>query len=123
MVFSTIRIWDIKSENRSEMLLIFAVNLRKRLVKGNISNTLPNYLDDSPAYTLCLLDLNLDLSKPTKDVLELALDRMPKGSLLVFDEINNGDYPGETIAIREVLGLHNLRMHRVREASMAAYVI
>ncbi|WP_428526421.1 TylF/MycF/NovP-related O-methyltransferase [Roseibium sp.] len=92
------------------------------LEKGDISQTLPKYLENNPATVIGLLHLDLDLYKPTADVLSHALERMPKGSIIVFDEINHKDYPGETIAVMEKLGLNNIELRRVREASMAGYV-
>ena len=46
---------------------------------------------------------------------------MPKGSIVVFDEINHDDYPGETLAVMEELGINNINLNRVQEASMAGY--
>jgi len=93
------------------------------LYKGDISETLPRYLTEHPSSTISLLHLDLDLYTPTKKVLELTIDRMPKGSIIVFDEINNDDYPGETIAVIEELGIRNINLNRVQEASMAGYYI
>ena len=70
---------------------------------------------------ISLLHLDLDLYTPTKKVLEIEIDRMPKGAMVVFDEINHEDYPGETIAVIEQLGLRNISLKRVKEASMAWY--
>jgi len=92
------------------------------LEKGDISKTLPDYLEKNPATVIGLLHLDLDLYQPTLDVLKAVKDRMPKGSVIIFDEINHTDYPGETIAVMQALGLNNLELRRVREASMAAYV-
>lgn len=92
-------------------------------VKGDISITLKKYLKDNPALVVALLHLDLDLYKPTKDSIKMLLELMPKGSVIVFDEINHSDYPGETIAIKEVLGLNNLRLKRTFPASMAAYCV
>lgn len=93
------------------------------LHKGDISETMPKYLADHPASVIALLHLDLDLYIPTKKVLEVAIDRMPKGAMVVFDEINHEDYPGETIAVIEQLGLKNINLKRVNEASMAGYWI
>jgi hypothetical protein len=46
---------------------------------------------------------DMDIYKPTKDVLEKIIPRLVKGSLLVFDELNFKAFPGETIAVNEVL--------------------
>lgn len=91
------------------------------LHKGDIIKTLPRYLADHPSSVIALLHLDLDLYKPTKKVLEMAIERMPKGAIVVFDEINHEDYPGETIAVIEALGLQNISLKRVHESSMAGY--
>ena len=92
------------------------------LEKGDISETLPHYLEKNPATVIGLLHLDVDLYQPTLDTLKHAIKRMPKGAVIVFDEINHRDYPGETIAAMEALGLQNIELRRVREASAAAYV-
>jgi hypothetical protein len=92
------------------------------LYKGDICETFPKYIDNSPACVIALLHLDLDLYKPTKEVLDRALDRMPKGGIIIFDELNHDDYPGETIAVFESLGIRNIRLSRVPEASMAAFM-
>ena len=91
------------------------------LHKGDISDTLPKYLVDHPSSIISLLHLDLDFYAPTKKVLHLAIDRMPKGAIVVFDEINHDDYPGETVAVMEELGIKNINLNRVQEASMAGY--
>ena len=99
-------------------------NLNKvEVVKGNISKTFPNYVKKNPSLLISLLHLDLDLYKPTKDTLKIAIELMPKGSVIVFDEINHKDYPGETLAVKEILGLRNLKLKRTHAASMAAYCV
>ena len=46
-----------------------------------------------------------------------------KGSVLGFDELNDRDSPGETIALAEVFGLHNVRLKRWRYVSRTAYFV
>jgi hypothetical protein len=91
------------------------------LVKGDISKTLPKLLKKDPSLIVGLLHLDVDLYKPTKDILLLLIDRMPKGALIIFDEPNHKDYPGETLAMHEVLGLANLRLKKLETSSTAAY--
>ena len=54
----------------------------------------------------------MDGYKPTRDVLEMIIPRLVKSSILVFDEINCLQSPGETLAVQEILGLNNLRLQR-----------
>ena len=92
------------------------------LEKGDISRTLPAYLERNPATVIGLLHMDLDLYKPTLDVLLAVRKRMAKGSIIIFDELNHADYPGETLAVMEAIGLETIELRRVKEASMAAYV-
>ena len=65
----------------------------------------------------------MDLYKPTIDTLKIALDRIPKGGVIAFDELNHADYPGETTAVIEAIGLNNLRLRRFDINSMMSYAI
>ena len=91
------------------------------LVKGDISDTLPQYLKENPQLVVSMLYLDMDLYKPTKDTIEILYNRIPKGGIIVFDELNHGDYPGETIALLETIGISNLKLERLDISSMLAY--
>lgn len=93
------------------------------LVKGDISKTFPEYLEANPSLVIAMLYMDLDLYKPTLDTLKLIKDRIPKGGIIVFDELNHPDYPGETIAAMEALGIHNLKLRRFDFSSMMSYAI
>ena len=60
-----------------------------------------------------MLHLDVDLYKPTKDAIMMFVERMPKGGIIVFDELNHPDYPGETTALIDSLGLRHLNLRRV----------
>ncbi len=83
------------------------------LVKGNISETVPAYLASHPELVVALLYLDADLFEPTKVCLEYFLPRMPKGSVIVFDELGLADYPGETAAVLESLQLNRLALRKL----------
>ena len=63
------------------------------LVKGDVTKTLPKWLDENPHAIFAFCYLDLDLYKPTKAVLERVKERLVKGSILVFDEVLNPSYP------------------------------
>lgn len=73
------------------------------LLKGNASDTLRDLLNQRPELVVSLVIFDMDIYKPTKDVLELIKPRLHKGSILVFDEFNCPHFPGETSAIMETL--------------------
>jgi hypothetical protein len=46
-----------------------------------------------------------------------------KGSVIGFDELNDSDSPGETIALNEAIGLNNIELKRYRYASRVSYFV
>ena len=83
------------------------------LVKGDLRRTAKRYVRENPHLVVSLLYLDVDVYAPTKAALEAFVPRMPRGALIVFDELNARTFPGETIAADEVLGLSNLRLERL----------
>lgn len=83
------------------------------LVKGDIGALAPAYVRDNPHLVVSLLYLDLDLYEPTKAALSAFRPRMPKGAIIVFDELNAATFPGETTAVQEVLGIPELRIERL----------
>jgi len=83
------------------------------LVKGDILATVPAYVEVNPHTVVSLLYLDCDLYQPTKVALEIFLPRMPKGAVLVFDELHYKEFPGETTAVLETVGLSRLRIRRL----------
>lgn len=82
------------------------------LIKGDASLTIDPWLKNNPHAIVSMAIFDMDIYKPTKDVLEKIIPRLTKGSLLVFDELNCQHFPGETMAVNEVLGLNNIALRR-----------
>lgn len=82
------------------------------LIKGDVSVTLPNWLEANPQAIVSMALFDMDIYKPTKAALEAILPRLVRGSILVFDELNCPHFPGETKAVQEVLGLNNICLKR-----------
>jgi hypothetical protein len=83
------------------------------LVKGDACRTIPQFIRENPHTVVSLLHLDFDLYDPTRAALEALAPRMPKGAVLVFDELNCQAWPGETLAVLETVGLRNLRIRRL----------
>lgn len=83
------------------------------LIPGNIAESVPEFLTTHPHLVVSLLYLDVDLYDPTKIALNAFVPRMPKGSVLVFDELDNPIWPGETSAALDAVGLQNLRLRRL----------
>jgi len=93
------------------------------LVRGDIAQTVPAFLAAHPHLVVSLLFLDCDLYESTKVALEHFLSRMPKGAVLAFDELDNPQWPGETVAAMEAVGLRALRLQRLEWDPYIAYAV
>ncbi len=82
------------------------------IVKGDAIVTLNKYLSENPETIISFAYFDFDLYEPTKKCLEAIKNYLTKGSVVAFDELNLHDFPGETIALREVFGLDRYRIKR-----------
>ncbi|OBJ50252.1 dTDP-6-deoxy-L-hexose 3-O-methyltransferase [Mycobacterium sp. 1423905.2] len=82
------------------------------LQEGDATQTIPAYVANNPHLTVALLYLDFDVYQPTKVALEQFRRRMPKGAVIAFDELYNSQWPGETEAVHDVLGLDTLHIER-----------
>lgn len=92
-------------------------------VVGDICQTANEYMNSHPETMVALAYFDIDLYEPTKIALNAIITRMVKGSILAFDEPGDPNWPGETLAIEEVLKIHNLRMKRSPYSGNVSYVI
>ncbi|MFX1256303.1 MAG: crotonobetainyl-CoA--carnitine CoA-transferase [Promethearchaeota archaeon] len=93
------------------------------IIKGDVMITFKEYLDKNPETIVSLVYFDLDLYDPTKKCLELIESYLTKGSVIGFDELCFKDFPGETIAVREVLGLDKYKIQRTPLNPFPSYVI
>jgi hypothetical protein len=116
-------------DNIQEAIKVYDINRpinhisKIELVKGDLCITAEEYIEKNPHLVVSLLYLDLDLYEPTKKALEIFVPRMPKGSIIVFDELNAKIFPGETQAVNEILGLKNIKIERFSFDSYVSYAI
>jgi macrocin-O-methyltransferase TylF-like protien len=84
-----------------------------QLIRGDASKTIPEFVQQNRHLLVSLLFIDLDLYEPTKTALEHILPRMPKGSIVAFDELDNPIWPGETEALLEKMQLNRLKIQRL----------
>ena len=77
----------------------------------------------NPHLVISLLHVDLDAYIPTKFALKKLFKLMPKGSLIILDQINQEPYPGETIAVKETLGIENIKLCRFEWETGLSYFI
>lgn len=91
--------------------------------KGNAISEIKRYLKEYTETIISLAYFDLDLYEPTKECLKTIKDRLTKGSILVFDEFNFHRFPGETLAVKEVLGINNFFFKRSPYSFHQSYII
>jgi len=99
-------------------------HIRKfELRAGDATIELDSYLQSAPETIIALAYFDFDLYEPTKKCLELIRSRLTKGSVVAFDELNDPDSPGETLALMETFGLNHVRLQRWPYASRVSYFV
>lgn len=93
------------------------------LVKGDVKQTAPDFIEKFPETIVSLLYLDVNLYEPTKAALDAFLPRMPKGSVIVFDELNDRGLPGETIALMDSIDIKKLRIERFSYDTKISFAI
>lgn len=119
---ASIREGQLFADSEEELLQLLSINdstrflghiPKARLIKGDATQTIPQFIHDTPHLLISLLFMDFDLYEPTKVALEHLVPRMPKGAILAFDELDNPLWPGETLAMLEQCGAGNLRLQRL----------
>ncbi len=86
-------------------------NVRKfEVVEGDVTKTFDDWLEKNPHVVIAFAIFDFDVYAPTKHILERIMKHMPKGAVMAFDEMNAPMFAGEALAVKEVLGVENLRL-------------
>jgi len=102
----------------------YAPHIKKHeIVKGDVLKTIDQYLSRNPETIIALAYFDLAMYEPTKKCLEAIKPHLVRGSVLAMDELNSHDFPGETLAFREVFGLDRYKMYRSGYLPDRSYVI
>ncbi len=96
---------------------------KHELVKGDATVELETYLKKHPETIVAFAYFDFDIYEPTKKCLELLKPFLTKGSIIGFDELLDPQFPGETVALRESLGLQNLAIQRMHYGGIQSYTI
>lgn len=96
---------------------------RFELVKGDATKTLPVYLNEHPETVCALAYFDFDIFEPTKKCLDALSGVITKGTVLAFDEIGHNAFPGETLAVKEALGLRNVALKKDPRVPFASYLV
>lgn len=93
------------------------------LIKGDFMETSETFFEKYPHVIPALLYLDFDIYEPTKKALEIFYPKMPKGSIIAFDESNDTAWPGETRAIYEVLDIKRIQFRKIGFDTKISYAV
>ncbi|MGA0600139.1 class I SAM-dependent methyltransferase [Caulobacter sp. KR2-114] len=93
------------------------------MIRGDATRTIPDFIEANPHLVVSLLYLDFDLYAPTKAALDAFLPRMPAGSILAFDELDNPLWPGETLAMLETHANRRLKLERLEFDPYIAFAV
>lgn len=93
------------------------------LVKGDAVNSIQQYLERNPHTIVAFAYFDFDIYEPTVACLNAIKDRLTKGSIIGFDELNHKDYPGETLALKELLGLGRYQIRHSKFSPTQSYIV
>ena len=90
------------------------------MVKGDILDTLPNYVKQNPALKISLLHIDVDLYEPTKAGLDVLFDRVVRGGIVILDDY--GAFAGANKAIDDFFTDRIERIQKLDYTSSIAFV-
>jgi hypothetical protein len=96
---------------------------KAELIRGDVAETIPEFVAANQHLLVSLLFLDLDLYEPTVVALRNFLPRMPKGAVLALDELDNPLWPGETSAVLDEVGLSRLELRRFEFDPYITYAV
>jgi hypothetical protein len=108
------------SANEMEKILNHKGFKNFELIKGDISQTIPQYVADNPELKIALLHIDVDVYKPSVVILENLYDRVVKGGVIVLDDY--GTVAGETKAVDEFIAGKDVTIEKLSISHIPSYI-
>lgn len=90
------------------------------LVKGNVFDTVPDYLNKNPETRIAFLHLDMDVREPTDFALDHLYSRVVPGGLVVFDDYNA--VAGETEAVDDFIARNKLKLEKTSHYNVPSFI-
>ncbi len=84
-----------------------------RIIDGLLPHSCQQYLEFHPETIVAMANFGLGLYEPTLKLLQLIRPRLVRGSVLMFEDLNQATWPGETRALFEVFDPNEISISRV----------
>jgi hypothetical protein len=92
------------------------------LVKGDVRNTVPNYIKENPSLKISLLNIDVDVYEATKVCIEELYDYVTVGGVIILDDYSNV-FPGANKAIDEFFTGRDVEIKRFPFSVTPCYTV
>jgi hypothetical protein len=92
------------------------------LIKGDVTATLKDYLQENPGFRVSIANFDLDVEEPTEVCLNLLWDRIVPGGVLIFDEYGINEWT-ESNAVDRFIKDKKMIIYNTKYFAPSAYVI
>jgi hypothetical protein len=83
------------------------------IVEGLLPESVQRYMQQHPETIIALANFGLGLYEPTLEILKTIRPRLQKGGILLFEDLNQATWPGETRALFDVFAPHEISLQRI----------
>ena len=104
-----------------EKVLHFKRYQNIELVRGDVTETVPQYVEDHPELKIALLHVDVDVYKPTQTILQHLFSRVVAGGIVAFDDF--ATVAGETQAIDEFFADRPVRFQKLRISHIPSFLV
>ena len=92
------------------------------LIQGDVSKTASEFVETKPGAKISLLYMDLDIEKPTYDVLTCLWDKVSSGGIVVFDEYAYHNW-SESLGVDKFFKDKDVKINSMNFIAPSAYVI
>ena len=92
-----------------------------KLIKGNICETVPEFVTNNPDLKIALLNLDVDIYEPSVVILEYLFPLLVKGGILILDDY--GTFPGESQAVDDYFKGQSIEIQKFPFCKTPRYII
>lgn len=89
-----------------DVIELYDLNDKIVVHKGLIQDTVPEFITSEPSTVFSFLYFDADLYEAAKVMLDNFASKLSVGGVILFDEWNFPEWPGETKAVEEFLSVH-----------------
>lgn len=92
------------------------------LIKGDVTDTVPVFLEENPGFRASIINFDMDIEEPTEVCLELLWPRVCVGGVLIFDEYAINEWT-ESNAVDRFCNKYQLRLKATPYFAPSAYIV